>query len=172
MAALGLLLLRLIVGLTLAAHGAQKVFGWWGGSGIPGWTQAMTRLRIRPAAPWAWISALAELVGGLMLALGFLSPMGNLAIAGAMLVAIATVHFAKGFWNTKGGFEFNLTILAAVFALALTGPGVYSLDHAMRINLPEPATLLVGTVAMIVGVTVTLATRAPKPATEARAQTT
>jgi len=172
MAALGLLILRLVIGLTLAAHGSQKVFGWWGGSGIKGWTQAMTRLRIRPAAPWAWISALAELVGGLLLAVGFLSPAGNLAIAGAMLVAIATVHFAKGFWNTKGGFEFNLTLIAAVFALALTGPGIYSLDHALGINLPEPATLLVGTVALIAGVVTTLATRAPKEATEARAQTT
>src|SRR5215472_4713117 len=116
MVASGLLLLRLVIGLTLAAHGAQKVFGWFGGPGMTGWTGAMTRMRIRPAVPWAWTSALAELVGGLALALGLLFPFPSLAIAGSMLVAIALVHWPKGFWTTKGGYEFNLSILAAVAA--------------------------------------------------------
>ncbi len=172
MVALGLLILRLVVGLTLAAHGAQKLFGWFGGSGMDGWTQMVQNLRIRPARPWAWVAALAEFGGGLLVALGLLSPLGSLAIAGSMLVAIATVHVAKGFFVTKGGYEFNLTILAAVFAVALTGPGIYSVDNALGIHLLEPITLLAGSIALIVGVAITLGTRAPVEAAQRKTQTT
>jgi putative oxidoreductase len=168
--AFGLLVLRLVVGLTVAAHGAQKLFGVWGGPGINGWTQVVQRLRMRPARPLAWIAALSEFGGGLLLALGLLSPLGSLAIIGAMLVAIATVHLSKGFWVTKGGFEFNLTLIGASAALAVTGPGAYSLDNALRIHLPEPLTLLVGTILLIAGVTVTLASRSPQ--VETKPQTT
>ena len=169
---LGLLILRVVIGLTLAGHGAQKVFGWWGGSGMAGWIQAVTKLRIRPAAPWAWIAALSELGGGLLLALGLLSPLGSLAIAGSMLVAIATVHWRNGFWNGNRGYEFNLALLASVIAISLTGPGKYSLDQAIGIHLPEPATLLVGTIAVVVGVVVTLASRSPSVEVQAKPQTT
>ena len=169
---LGLLVLRVVVGLTMAGHGAQKIFGWWGGSGMTGWIQAVTRLRIRPAAPWAWLAALSEFGGGLLLALGLLSPLGSLAIAGAMLVAIATVHWANGFWNGKRGYEFNLTLLGAVVALALTGPGTYSLDQALGIHLPEPLTLIAGTIALVVGVAGTLASRGPKVEVQAKPQAT
>src|SRR6266851_5993929 len=131
MTALGLLILRLVVGLIMVGHGGQKLFGWWGGPGMNGWTQMIEKLRIRPAQPWAWVAALSEFGGGLLLALGFLSPFGSLAIVGAMSVAIATVHLSRGFWTTKGGFEFNLSLIAAAVALALTGPGVYSLDSAL-----------------------------------------
>jgi putative oxidoreductase len=168
--AFGLLVLRLVVGLTVGAHGAQKLFGVWGGPGMNGWTQVVQRLRMRPARPLAWIAALSEFGGGLLLALGLLSPLGNLAIIGAMLVAIATVHLSKGFWVTKGGFEFNLTLIGAAAALAITGPGAYSLDNALRIHLPEPLTLLVGTILLIAGVTVTLASRTPQ--VETKPQTT
>src|SRR5258706_11978772 len=93
--AFGLLVLRLGVGLTVAAHGAQKLFGVWGGSGMNGWVLVVQRLRMRPARPLAWIAALSEFGGGLLLALGLLSPLGSLAIIGAMLVAIATAHLSK-----------------------------------------------------------------------------
>jgi len=166
MIALGLLVLRLVLGLILVGHGAQKLFGWWGGSGITGWTGAMTRMRIRPAVPWAWMSALAEFVGGLLVAIGFLNPLGSFAIAGSMLVAIALVHWPKGFWTTKGGYEFNLLIIAAAAAVAIAGPGAYSLDTVLGIHLPEPVLLIVGTLATIAGVGVALGTRAPAQATK------
>src|SRR6202022_4830412 len=142
MTAFGLLILRVVVGLILAGHGAQKLFGWWGGPGMNGWTQTVAKLRIRPAQPWARIAVLAEFGGGLLLALGLLSPLGNLAIAGSMIVAIVTVHLSKGFWVGKGGYEFNLAIIGGATAIAFTGPGTYSLDNALGIHLPEPLTLV------------------------------
>src|SRR6202171_3056480 len=159
MTALGLLILRLGIGLIIAAHGAQKLFGVWGGPGMTKWAQSVQRLRIRPAQPWAWVAALSEFGGGLLLAFGLLSPLGSLAIVGAMLVAVATVHLAKGFWVSKGGYEFNLSIIGAAVAIAFTGPGAYSLDKALGINLPEPLRLIAGTIALIAGVTVTLVSR-------------
>lgn len=172
MFAVGILILRLVIGLTLAAHGAQKLFGWFGGPGIKGWAGAMSRMRIRPVTPWAWASALAEFLGGIGLAIGFLTPLPSFAIAGAMLVAIALVHWPKGFFNTKGGFEFNLSILGAVAAVALIGPGPISLDAVLHVRLPEPATLIVMTVLTLVGVGTAVLTRAPLPAPEAKPQTT
>ena len=166
MIALGLLVLRLVLGLILVGHGAQKLFGWWGGSGMTGWTGAMTRMRIRPAMPWAWMSALAEFVGGLLVAIGFLNPLGSFAIAGSMLVAIALVHWPKGFWTTKGGYEFNLLIIAAAATVAIAGPGAYSLDTVLGIHLPEPVLLIVGTLATLAGVGVAVGTRAPAEATK------
>lgn len=172
MAASGLLVLRLVVGLIVAAHGAQKLFAWWGGPGINGWTAGLTRMRLRPPGLWAWISALAEFGGGLLLVLGLLSPLGSFAIAGAMLVAVALVHWPRGFWNAKGGYEFNLSILAAVAALALTGPGAVSLDAILGLRIPEPLSLIVLTVLLIAGVAAALLTRAPQPAVEVKPQTT
>jgi putative oxidoreductase len=168
----GLLILRVIVGLTVAAHGAQKVFGWWGGSGLTGWTGAIKSMRVRPALPWAVASALAELLGGLGLAAGFLTPLPSFAIAGSMLVAITLVHLPKGFWNTQGGYEFNLTLLGAVAAVAVAGPGRYSLDALFGIQLPEPWTLIVMTVLTLGGVAVALLTRTPAEATVKNPQTT
>lgn len=165
MTALGLLILRLVVGLTLTAHGAQKLFGWWGGPGMAGWTAGMDRMRIRPAKAWAWISVLAELVGGLLFAFGLLTPLGAFAIVGSMLVAIATVHWPNGFWNGKRGYEFNLVILASVIAVALTGPGALSLDAVLRLHIPEPATIIVLAIATTAGVAATLLSRRrPEPA--------
>src|SRR4029077_12160404 len=172
MIALGLLILRLVVGLTIAGHGAQKLFGWWGGPGMNGWTQVVTKLRIRPAQPWAWIAALAECGGGILLALGLLTPLAAVAIAGSMIIAIATVHLPRGFWVTKGGYEYNLAVLAVMAALSLTGPGAYSLDQLVGIHLPQPLTVIVATIALIAGVTVTLLTRSPQAQTESKPQTT
>jgi len=167
MLTLGLLTLRVVIGLVVAAHGAQKLLGWWGGPGMTGWTAAMTRMRMRPAAPWAWLSALAELLGGLGLALGFLTPFPSFGIVAAMLVAIALVHWPNGFWNGKRGYEFNLSLMAAAVAIALTGPGAYSLDSLLGIHLREPLTFVVVGLATVVAVGVAIGTRA-KPVVEAK----
>src|SRR5260370_8195667 len=104
------------------------------------WVQSVQKLRIRPAQPWAWIAALSEFGGGLLLATGLLSPLGSLAIVGAMVVAIVTVHLSRGFWPGKGGYEFNLSLIAAPVALALTVPVLYSLHSPVSIHPPHPTT--------------------------------
>ena len=167
MLALGLLVLRVVIGFIVAAHGAQKLFGWWGGPGMAGWTAGMTRMRLQPAVPWAWLSVLTELLGGLGFALGLLTPLPSFGIVAAMLVAIALVHWPNGFWNGKRGYEFNLSLVAAAVAIALTGPGAYSLDSALGIHLPEPLSFVVVGLATLAGVGLALATRS-KPVAEAK----
>ncbi len=146
-----LLLLRVFVGLLVAAHGAQKVFGWFGGPGIPGTQQMVRRLDVHPSIFWAWVSALNELVGGLLLALGFLMPLGPLMIFANMLTAIFGVHIGKGFWNTKGGVEFPLTLLVAAAAMGFAGAGIYSIDAMVGFAAPEPATMILGMFVVVIG---------------------
>ena len=149
---LGLLILRLVLGLTFMGHGSQKLFGWFGGGGLAGTTGMMKKMGLRAPEFWALLAGLSEFGGGLLLALGFLTPLGSLGIIAAMLVAISQVHWPKGFWNTKGGFEFPLINLTAALALALTGPGLYSLDAVLGTSLPEPVILLVGLALVILSV--------------------
>ena len=125
---IGLLLLRLAVGLTLAAHGAQKLFGWFGGYGLDGTGQFMETLGFHPGRRHALMAGLVEFGGGLLLALGFLTPLGAAFAASVMLVAIATVHLKNGFFAAGGGYEFNVVLAAAAVTLAFTGPGVLSID--------------------------------------------
>jgi putative oxidoreductase len=127
--AYGLLFLRVIVGLTLFAHGAQKLFGWWEGpglGGIRGWLQSMG---------FAMPSVMALMVGlsegsGLLFALGLFTPFAALLMASGMVVAIGSVHWAKGWWLSKGGYEYNLVLFGASVSVAATGPGRFSLDRA------------------------------------------
>src|SRR2546426_10383997 len=148
-------LARAVVGLVLAAHGAQKVLGVWGGPGLAGWTQGMTRMGMRPPVFWAYVSALAELAGGIAFALGFLVPLVAAALTIQMGVAIARAHWAKGFWNTKGGLEFPFTLGAVAFLSGIADPGAYSLDRALGLptfGAPTYAlVLLIGLVAYRVG---------------------
>ncbi|HEX6547420.1 MAG TPA: DoxX family protein [Candidatus Dormibacteraeota bacterium] len=161
MISLALLLLRLVIGLTLAAHGAQKMFGWFGGPGLPGFQAMLERQRVRPAQHWAWIGAIGELVGGLLVALGLLNPVGPALAAGAMLTAIFLVHLPNGFFNTKGGFEFPFVIPAALVAIGLAGPGAYSLDALIGFSLPQPAATVIALVLALLGA---LAAAASRPA--------
>jgi putative oxidoreductase len=124
----GLLLLRLVVGLLFAGHGAQKLFGWFGGGGPQGTTAFFSSLGYRAPAAMAILAGLSELGGGLLLASGFLTPLASFLLATVMLNAIATVVWPKGFF---GGYEFELTLATVAIALAATGPGEISLDDAI-----------------------------------------
>jgi putative oxidoreductase len=128
--AYGLLLLRVVAGLTIAAHGAQKLFGWFGGSGLKGTAESFGSLGFRPAPLMALLAALAELAG-VLFAFGLLTPLAAFAMATVMLNAIESVHWKNGFFAGKGGYEFNLQLLAIAVAIAMTGPGRFSLDHAL-----------------------------------------
>jgi len=152
---LALALVRVVVGLVIAAHGAQKVLGVWGGPGLAGWTQGVTRMGLRPPVFWAWVSAFAELAGGIAFAVGFLLPVVAAALTIQMGVAIARAHWGKGFWNTKGGIEFPFTLGAVAAINGFADPGAYSLDRAL--GLPAMgagvyvAVLVVGALAYLGG---------------------
>jgi putative oxidoreductase len=124
----GLLLLRLFVGLLFAAHGSQKLFGWFGGAGPRGTAGFLSSLGYRAPAAMAIVAGLSELGGGLLLAAGLLTPLASLLLASMMLNAIVTVKWPQGF---LGGYEFELTLLTVAIALAVTGPGRISLDDAI-----------------------------------------
>jgi putative oxidoreductase len=131
----GLLLIRVVLGVTMTAHGAQKLFGWFGGPGLAGTEGWLESMGFRPARLHAVVVGLAEFGGGALLALGLLTPLGAAAVAGVMFVAIATVHWSNGFFNPSGGYEFNLLIATGAIALAFTGPGEISIDDLAGWNL-------------------------------------
>lgn len=127
---LGLLLLRLGTGGVLAAHGTQKLFGWFGGGGIEGTGQFMESIGYAPGKVSATAAGLAETGGGLLLALGLATPAAGAAAAGAMAGASA-VHAPNGFFNQEGGFEYAASLGLTAAGLAVTGPGRLSLDHLL-----------------------------------------
>ena len=120
---IGLLLLRLTVGLTLAAHGAQKLFGWFGGPGLDVTGHFFEPLGFYPGRRHALMAGLVETGGGLLLALGLLTPVAAALVFSVMLVAAVSVHLKKGFFMASGGYEYNLVIGLAGLAVAFTGPG-------------------------------------------------
>jgi putative oxidoreductase len=128
--AYGLLLIRIVFGLTLAAHGAQKLFGWFGGGGPQGTAATFEKMHFRTPLAMAALAGLSEFGGGILFAAGLLTPLAAVALTVVMLIAIATVHWPNGFWATKGGYEFNLSIIAVAIGVAVTGPGRISLDRA------------------------------------------
>ncbi|MET8446365.1 DoxX family membrane protein [Streptomyces sp. NPDC005209] len=127
---LGLLLLRLGIGGVLAAHGSQKLFGWFGGGGVEGTGQFMESVGYTPGKACAMASGLAEAGGGTLLALGLATPAAGAAAAGGMAGASA-VHVPNGFFAQEGGFEYPATLGLAAAGLAVAGPGRLSLDHAL-----------------------------------------
>ncbi len=156
MIALGLLILRLVLGLIFMGHGSQKLFGAFGGHGLVGTRQIMENLGLRPTTFWATIAALGEFVGGLLLVLGLFMPLGALIVIGVMLTAIAKVHWRKGFWNSQGGYEFNLALTAMAVAPGFMGAGAWSLDAVFGFSAPEPLTFLIGLLVLVVLLLVTI----------------
>jgi putative oxidoreductase len=156
----GLLILRVVLGLLLAGHGSQKLFGWMGGPGLSGTARMFESLGFRPGRAAAWAGGLAEFVGGLALALGWFTPFAAALIVGMMGNAITAVHWPNGIWAQSGGIEFPLTNAAAALAVAFIGPGRFSLDHGFGWHLYGwkwgVAALVIGALGVLAG----MATRA------------
>jgi putative oxidoreductase len=129
--AAGALALRIPVGIIFAAHGAQKLFGWFGGYGLEGTGQFFGSVGLNPGNLLALLAGLAEFFGGLALVAGLLVRPAAAALAFAMLVAIFAVHWGKGFFAASGGYEFALALFAASLSLLFTGAGRFSVDRAI-----------------------------------------
>jgi putative oxidoreductase len=159
-----LLFVRLVVGLSLAAHGAQKLFGWFGGYGLAGTGGFFENIGFRPGRVFAFFAGLAETGGGLLTALGFAGALGPATLVMVMLVAIFTVHISKGFFITNGGWELNSAYIAGAVAIAYVGNGAYSVDNLVGFTLlsaPQWASILMG--AAIVLAALNLLVRRPAP---------
>jgi len=159
-----LLFVRLVIGLAMAAHGAQKLFGWFGGYGLAGTGGFLEGLGFRPGRVFAFFAGLGEMGGGLLMALGLAGALGPAIIVMVMLVAIFSVHISKGFFITNGGWELNACYIASAVAVAYVGNGAYSLDRAFGLDVlgsTQAATILM--VAAIVLAGLNLLARRPAP---------
>jgi putative oxidoreductase len=126
---LGLLIIRLVVGITFIGHGTQKLFGWFGGYGLKRTGDWLESIGVKPGIPMAFLAGIGELVGGILFATGTLIYIGAFFIVVAMLVAILKVHWKYGYWFTvtTSGFEYNFILITIVTGITLTGPGAYVL---------------------------------------------
>ena len=127
--------MRAVVGTLLAGHGAQKLFGWFGGFGLKGTSGWLESLGMRPGKAWAIMAGASEFGGGLLTLLGFLNPFGAIASIGAMSMATVKAHWGKPIWNTAGGAELPVINSAAFAAVALLRPGKYSFDNLFGLKI-------------------------------------
>lgn len=165
-ASIALVLLRVVVGLLFVGHGTQKLFGWFGGHGPEGTGGFLASLGYHPGKRHAVLAGLTEAGGGLLLALGFLTPLAVAAMVGVMVNAIGSAHWKQGLWVTDGGFEYPLVLAVIAAGVGLAGPGAYSVDHLFQRATAawHPWGLGWGLVATAVGLgsgLVLLATRRP-----------
>jgi putative oxidoreductase len=135
---LGLLIIRATVGMIVAAHGAQKLAGWFGGGGLRGTANQFEMLGFRPGAVLATMAGLAETIGGIAFLAGIATPFAASLLLAVMFVAIRSAHLGRGLFADNGGFEYPLTISAVAAALAFSGPGAFSLDHVLGLALSGP----------------------------------
>ena len=139
---LAALILRVVLGGLMTGHGAQKLFGWWGGYGLDGTSAWLESMGMRPGRSWAILAGTSEFGGGVLSLLGFLNPLGPLGVIGAMAMATRKAHWGKPIWVTEGGPELPVTNISIATTLMLAGPGEYSLDRALGIRLPRWIALL------------------------------
>jgi putative oxidoreductase len=130
-------IVRLAQGSLMAGHGAQKLFGSFGGPGLEGTSGFMEMLGMRPGRPWAYLAGLSEFGGGLLTALGLLNPLGQLGVIASMSMATRKAHWGKPIWVTEGGAELPLLNIAVSTALMIREPDRYSLDRLLGIRLPR-----------------------------------
>jgi putative oxidoreductase len=129
-------IVRLVQGSLMAGHGAQKLFGSFGGPGLEGTSGFMEMLGMRPGRPWAYLAGLSEFGGGLLTALGLLKPLGPLGVIGSMSMATRKAHWDKPIWVTEGGAELPVLNIAISTALMIREPDGYSLDRLLGLRLP------------------------------------
>lgn len=129
-----LLIARICIGLGMAAHGAQKLFGWFGGYGLRNTGEFMVKLGWRQGRFFGTAASLAETAGGVLVALGFLWPLGPALMILMMLTAALTVHVKNGFFNAKDGYELNMVYAMSALVLTFTGPGEYSFDRFLGLD--------------------------------------
>jgi putative oxidoreductase len=163
---ISLLLLRLIAGGLLAGHGAQKLFGWFGGFGLKGTAGWLESLGLKPGNVWAMGASASEFGGGTLTALGLLHPIGPIGTLAAMSMAIAKAHWGKPIWAAQGGAELPVMNSAVALALILNGPGPYSLDRVFGIRVPRTLVGLVLIVEAVLTIAGILQRPAPPPQTE------
>lgn len=164
---IGLLLARLFLGLGLAAHGAQKLFGWFGGYGIKGTGGFFEgTLGLKPGPLFAVMSGLGEFVGGLLVTIGWLGPIGPALVIAVMVIAIVTVHWNNGFFNASNGTELPLMNIAGSLALTFGGFGMYSVDAIAPVDVLAAPTVewLVIIIAVIGALLSIVGRKAPAPA--------
>jgi putative oxidoreductase len=148
---LGVLAVRLTTGGLLAGHGAQKLFGSFGGPGLEGTTGWLESMGFKPGKQWALAAGASEFGGGLLTAAGLMHPLGPISSIGSMVVAARVGHAGKPIWVTEGGAELPVTNIAVAVALSLVGPGRYSLDHMFGVRVPDSVAVLTA-VAVTAGV--------------------
>jgi putative oxidoreductase len=145
---IALLILRVLVGGLFMGHGSQKLFGWFGGYGLEGTGGFMSSIGYRPGRRMALVGGLVEFGGGLLLGLGFLTPLSVALIVGQMTAATLAVHLDKGLWNANGGYEYPLVLAMVALVVAFAGPGTISVDNALGTEVsgtvPMVAALLAG----------------------------
>ncbi|MCD9021528.1 DoxX family protein [Cohnella silvisoli] len=132
MMAFGLLIIRVVIGLLFVGHGAQKLFGVFGGYGPKGTGGFMESIGLKPGVAMAILAGLMELVGGALFTIGFLTPLAAILIALTMLGAIVKVHAPNGLWSTANGYEYPLVLLVVVIGVAFIGAGDYSIDAVLN----------------------------------------
>ena len=130
------MIVRLIQGSLMAGHGAQKLFGSFGGPGLEGTSGFMEMLGLRPGRPWAYLAGLSEFGGGVLTALGLLNPLGPLGVIGSMSMATRKAHWGKPIWVTEGGAELPVLNIAVSTALMIREPDAFSLDRVLGTRLP------------------------------------
>lgn len=159
----GILLVRVLFGAAIAAHGAQKLFGAFGGYGLKGTGAFFETLGLRPGVLFAALAGMSEFAGGILLVLGLLTPSGAAAVLAAMLVAMGSVHLKNGFFATGNGIEMPFLYAAAALGAAFAGGGAYSLDSLFELGYFTEPVVVGGVLALtLIGVGLALSLRRQK----------